>query len=259
MVKEIIFKHIKSLTFDAKKKDQEFQASRAAEAEFHRQLKKIARASGGLVEAHVHGPTIRNEKQMMEALRAYSKALGPWAERQAQKLLTQVMRKNTKAYQQKSKLMGTELKAGLAQTNVDMVANALMEEQVALIKSIPIEAGERAQSLAMEAVLNGTRADEIAKELMRTTKVTESRATLIARTETARANASITQARAISIGASGYIWRTTMDGAERESHAKMNGKYVKYAKVPTLDDGTTGHAGSFPNCRCWQDPVFENE
>ncbi len=92
-----------------------------------------------------------------------------------------------------------------------------------------------------------------------TAEVAVNRAKLIARTETARANSSFVQARAAAIGAKGYIWRTTMDGAERESHAEMNGEYVEYAHPPILTDGTTGHAGTFPNCRCYQDPVLPEE
>lgn len=93
----------------------------------------------------------------------------------------------------------------------------------------------------------------------RSTQVAVNRAKLIARTETARANAAFVQVRASSVGAKGYIWRTTMDGAERESHAEMNGEFVSYDSVPTLSDGTRGHAGTFPNCRCWQDPVLPED
>lgn len=239
------------------KKTKEFSSSRAAEIEFNRALKKVARASGHIVEAHVKGSTITGVEQMHKALSDYSKLIGPWAARQSAKLLEMVGKKNRKAYAEKSKVAGLALRLNVAETEVGRVAMALMNEQVALIKSIPTEAGLRAQNLALEAFYDGTRSDEIAKELLRTTSVTESRATLIARTETARANASITQARASAVGANGYFWRTTMDGAERESHAKMNGKYIEYAKPPTLSDGTKGHAGTFPNCRCFQDVVFD--
>jgi len=245
----------------AKKSDKqkEFKSNQAAENAFARALKKVARHSGHIVEAHVEGSKIRNSAEMNAALEAYARLVEPWARRQSAKMLEKVAKKNQKAFKQHSKMMGRALKAGVAETEVGATAAKLMNEQVNLIKSIPTEAGARAQKLALEGFYNGTRSDEIAKELMRTTKVTESRAVLIARTETARANALITQARAQAIGAQAYYWRTTMDGAERDSHAKMNGKPVMYAKPPKLSDGTVGHAGTFPNCRCWQDPVFDDE
>lgn len=238
-------------------KQSPFKPSQSAETKFYQALKKVARTSSHIVEHHVDGATIADPKKMQAALKSYSELITPWAQRQSAKLLESVSKKNQRAYTQKSKAMGVALRMGVAESNVGRTALALMNEQVALIKSIPTEAGLRAQKLAMEAVFNGTRANEIAEELLKTNQVTESRALLIARTETARANASISESRATAVGAKGYIWRTTMDGAERHSHAEMNGKYVAYDSPPTLSDGTKGHAGTFPNCRCWQDVQFE--
>jgi hypothetical protein len=31
---------------------------------------------------------------------------------------------------------------------------------------------------------------------------------------------------------------------------------VSYDREPELSDGTSGHAGTFPNCRCFQDVQF---
>jgi hypothetical protein len=33
----------------------------------------------------------------------------------------------------------------------------------------------------------------------------------------------------------------------------MEGKFVKWDEPPILDK-MQGHAGGFPNCRCWPDP-----
>lgn len=239
-----------------------FQPSISTEKEFIRALKKIARVSGHIVEAHVNGTVIQNAQQMMKALEDYSSLITPWAIRQSEKMMAQVKKTNQRAFLEKSKTLGLELRAGVAEQNVGRIAASLMNEQVGLIKSIPIEAGKRAQELALEAFYNGTRADEIAQELLQTTDVTESRAILIGRTETARANATINQARSLSLGSPGYIWKNSGDGAVRESHKfykgkKLDGMFFRWNEPPTLDDGMTGHAGSFPNCRCWQFSVFE--
>jgi SPP1 gp7 family putative phage head morphogenesis protein len=243
-----------------------FKPSMSVETQFARSLRKVARHAGHIIDAHVDGAKIENEPEMQAALKAYSKLLDPWAKRQAKKMLEQVSKANLKTYRSKTKEMLKDshqihrlLRENASESvNTRNLATALMDEQVGLIKSIPTRAGMRAQKLALEAVYNGTRASDIAEELAKSTNVSESQAMLIARTEVARANASFTQARAENVGARGYIWRTTMDGAERESHAKMNGKYVEYSKPPTLIDGTTGHAGTFPNCRCYQDVQFDD-
>jgi uncharacterized protein with gpF-like domain len=251
-------------------KKKPFKPSSAAENAFAKQLRKVARASSHLVDAHVDGHKIHNPKEMQKALEDYSKLIEPWARRQSAKLLEQINKANKKSYKAKHKEMakqsneiGRLLREQVAENDVGAVAFALMKEQVTLITSIPPRAGERAQALALEAFYNGTRADEIAQELARTCKVTEGVAMRIARTEAARANASITQARGTAVGAQGYIWRTTLDGAERESHKKMNGKYVAYSenggKGPHLDDGTQGHAGTLINCRCYQDVQFDSD
>lgn len=242
----------------AKPKPKHFRPSPSAETAFSRALRKVGKMSGHIVEAHVDGVKLRDEPEMQKALKDYSRLIDPWARRQAAKMLEKVSKNNRSSYSKKSKELGKLLRLNVAESHVGAVAAKLMAEQVELIKSIPVRAGLRAQKLSMEAVYNGTRASEIAKALAESGKVSESQALLIARTEVARANASITEARATAVGARGYIWRTTMDGAERDSHAKMNGKYVEYSKPPTLIDGTTGHAGTFPNCRCYQDVQFDD-
>lgn len=241
------------------KKPKHFKPSSSAESQFSKALRKVGRASGHIVEAHVEEHTIRDEPEMQRALRDYSKLITPWAKRQSKKMLETVSKSNSRAYKRKSKLIGKAIKLSPAEQAIDDTAKALMNEQVELIKSIPLRAGLRAQELALSAAREGRRASEVAEELARSTKVSESSAKLIARTEVARANASFTQARAQAIGSTTYIWRTTMDGAERLSHKQMNGKYIQYAKEPTLSDGTRGHAGTFPNCRCYQDVQFDSE
>ncbi len=235
----------------------QFQASTTAEKEFAKALRKVAKISGHIVEAHTDGDTLHDEPEMQAALKAYSKLITPWAKRQAKKMLEKVARVNKTAFRKQNEEIGTLLQLNVADSEVGRVASRLMDEQVELIKSIPLRAGLRAQHLSRQAVYQGKRADEVAEELADSYDVSEAQAMCIARTEVARANASITQARAQSVGAKYYIWRTTMDGAERESHAKMNGKHVEYSREPELSDGTIGHAGTFPNCRCWQDPQFE--
>lgn len=248
-----------------------FKPSQAAERAFYRQLKKVAQASGHVVERHAKGAELVNEKEMMEELRVYSEKLGPWAIRQAAKMLETVQKSNKRAYQQKSKVLGTALNLGIAEQDVGEAALSLLNEQVALIKSIPLEAGLRAQKIAFEAVLKGQRVlpdtdtiKELEEQMGFSTQAAISRATLIARTETARANAYINQSRAQSVGSHQYRWHNSGDAAVRDSHKnykgrKLQGMIFSWDKPPTLSDGMTGHPGTFPNCRCFAEPVFIDE
>jgi len=255
----------KNFTFDAQTKNifqkSKFAATKAQEKQFERSLRKIAKATGNIIEAFTVGATITDPKAMMKILNDYSKLLTPWAKLQSQKLLGETLKRinSDKLYKEQSKKMGSLISKEINETETGFLTMNLMNEQVELIKSIPLEAGERAQKLAIENLSGSRRAEEIAAELRKTTKVTENRAVLIARTETARANTYLNLARATSIGSKKYIWRTSGDADVRESHKKMNGKEFFWNKPPTLEDGMTGHPGTFPNCRCYAEPILEDE
>lgn len=265
---------MKSFTFDAAKKKTiygRFKPSSRAELDFARALKKIAKASSGIVDSHTDGIEIRDPQSMNKALREYANRLDPWARRQSAKMLEQVQVANKRAYKAKSKAMGKELAREMDHTNTEIAAISMMTEQVELIKSIPIEAGLRAQQIAFKGAMEGQRAqpdksiiDQLQKEMGMTEEVATNRARLIARTETARANASINQSRAQQAGSNQYRWRNSQDGAVRESHRKykgksLNGQIFSWDNPPTLSDGMTGHPGTFPNCRCYAEPVFLDE
>lgn len=249
-------KSFRALTLDKDrpkkaKSGPKFKAPKAAEREYERQLKSVAKQVGHSTKLYQVGATLL--PGFDDAMRAYAETLGPWAERVAERMLEAVGRTNYRQWMASSKAIGKELQAD---SNVAL-GRLLQAEQVTLIKSLPLEAATRAQKLAYEAAVNGTRAAEIAKEIERTEEVTKSRAMLIARTETARANSVITQARSASVGATKYIWRTAEDEAVRESHAEMEGVVVDWDDPPTLSDGTTTHAGQIYNCRCYPEPIIE--
>lgn len=262
----------RKFTLDAKEAKGKFKPSPTAEREFYRQLRKIAKASAHIVERHVDGHQLKNETQMQQALRDYSEVITPWAKRQAEKMVSKVVASNKRAYRSKAVKVGVQLKKDLADdTDLGLTTRKLLNGHVALIKSIPLEAGLRAQRIALEAVQVGQRADVSASQIQAlaidlglTEEVAASRALLIARTETAKANAAINQARAQKVGSSGYIWHNSGDGAVRPSHKKFKGKPLQgqiftWDNPPTLDDGMKGHPGEFPNCRCFAEPLFTNE
>lgn len=289
---------IRSLTLDAAKKTLKgkFQPSTTAERDFNKALKKVARVSGHIVEAHAHGADLIDPHVMDKALKDYAKLITPWAQRQSAKMLEKVQQSNKRAYKNKSKAIGTALNLGVAEKDVGEVARKLLNEQVALIQSIPLEAGLRAQKIAYQNFLKGTRAiadpavvqrllnerldliqfhnlsaaeggfgdNDLEEEMSRSMEVAINRATLIARTETARATASINQARAVSVGSNQYRWHNSGDGAVRHSHKiykgkPLQGKIFSWDDPPTLDDGMKGNPGEFPNCRCFAEPVFPTE
>nr|WP_159338205.1 phage minor head protein [Erwinia rhapontici] len=193
----------------------------------------------------------------MNRLGRYANLIEPWAEGVSKRLIDTLIISDDAMWRDRSQQVSAGLR-DIMNSSTGLVTRDLMAEQIKLFKSLPLNAAERVKEIhnqAIDVVVTGRRSSELQKEIMRTGEVTEARARLIARTETGRASTALTQARSTSIGSSGYIWRTADDGDVRESHRKMEGKYVDWSTPPTLD-GMTGHAGQFPNCRCYCEVVI---
>ncbi|MCS3839400.1 SPP1 gp7 family putative phage head morphogenesis protein [Pseudomonas sp. JAI111] len=225
-----------------------------AERQYQSSLSQVARQVGSIINGFPPGdPSV--EPTISHMLNRYSELLNDWAISTASKMLVEVNQQDRKAWATLTEQMSQALRTEIRTAPTGMVMQGLLAEQVTLIKSIPLDAAKRVHELTLQGIEDGTRASEIAKEIQRSGEVSESKAKLIARTEVSRTAATLTEARAKAVGSEGYIWRTSGDSDVRHSHAEMNGKFVRWDSPPTLDK-MTGHAGCFPNCRCYPDPVI---
>lgn len=214
------------------------------------------------VEAIVKGLT-RNDKVdlalIQKALHDYATLISPWAKSVAEYMLQDVARRDAKAWRQHSREMGVALRAEIEQAPTGALMRQFMDEAVTLIKSLPLQAAEQVHEMVIKNMADGRRASSMVADVMALGTKTTARARLIARTETARAAATLTQARAQYVGSEGYIWRTAGDLDVRDSHAEMEGRYVRWDTPPKLSDGTVTHAGMIYNCRCWAEPVLPED
>lgn len=213
---------------------------------------------GTVVKGIAPDGSVVNAGALIRALTDYAKLLEPWADAVAGFMLADVARRDKAMWAQNSKDMARALGRELQSAPTGDILRRLQTEQVTLIQSIPLQAAQRVQDLAEGTLLTSGRAADIAREILATSDVTESRARLIARTEVSRASSNLLQARATWAGSDGYIWRTSGDGDVRPSHEAMEGVYVRWAEPPTLDN-LKGHAGCLPNCRCFAEPIFPND
>lgn len=231
---------------------------RKLEARYARELRKIARQVGDLVRAWAPDDGMFDLAQVaaLKAMLAkYAEAITPWAKATAGRMVEEIAIRERRAWAEHARIMGRELHREIRDAPTGQVLKDYLAEHVRLITSLPTEAGERVHRLTLEGIQNGTRAKQIAREIMRSGEVTESRATLIARTEISRTASALTMARATHVGSTAYVWRTAEDSDVRDSHAKMNGRPVDWNDPPTLD-GMVGHAGMLPNCRCYPEPIL---
>lgn len=172
-------------------------------------------------------------------------------------MIAEVSRRDELAWFKHAALLGRELRREIWKTPLGDIYRQLINEQVDYIKSIPLDAAERVQKLTLQYVGFGRRYQPIIDDIRNSTAVSVSKATLIARTETAKAHSVITQARAEYIGSPGYIWHTVHDYRVRKKHRELDGTMHKWNDPPIAElNGDRHHPGMFPNCRCFAEPIL---
>ncbi len=235
-----------------------FARVRNAQSDYEKKLRRVARTVGAIVRGLAEGDPVGSASIIRESLHRYSQVVAQWARRAAASMLADVQRRDEAAWAEVARGMQRALGEEIHQAPTGEVMRSLLDEQVELITSLPLEAAQRVHELALRSTETGARADELAAEIMRTGDVTASRAATIARTETARASSVLVQARATHVGSEGYIWRTSRDADVRPDHRRLEGQFVRWDDPPVADlrSGTRAHAGSIWNCRCWPEPVI---
>lgn len=150
---------------------------------------------------------------------------------------------------------GIDLSAYLGNSpNIAEKVNAMTTANVQLIKSIRSQYLDKVQNAVTQAMVNGTLNKDLVQQIKDIGKTTEKRAAFIARDQSSKLNAALTQARHEDVGITKYMWSTSGDERVRESHAEKDGQVFEYANPPA-DTGNPGH--DF-NCRCVAIPVLDD-
>lgn len=229
-----------------------FERARLAEGEYGRRLRSLAAQVGEVVRAMASDPSA-----CAAALRRYSEAIRPWARAVASRMLQDVAQRDAAAWRKHAKLMGAELRREVLTAPTGLVMGPLLEAQVGLITSLPIEAARRVQELSVGTLYSGARASTVEEEILKTGDVTRSRATEIARTEVGRAASSLTEARARHAGSTHYVWRTAHDRDVRPLHKRLEGTVHSWDEPPISgSQGERSHPGCIYRCRCYPEPIL---
>lgn len=146
-----------------------------------------------------------------------------------------------------------------APTSVDQVISNRLQANVYLIGSISGTVLDQARGVIEESFRAGLRVEDLGKLLSERFDVAESRAILIARDQTGKMNAQITEARNRDLGVTKYTWQTSGDGRVRDGHAELNGTVHRYDDPPvTNDEGDRNNPGEDYQCRCNAQPLLED-
>ena len=228
------------------------------ERQYASQLRKIAAHIGELVSTVWVPDDPAVADRIGQALERYAQMIEPWARVVGRRMVEEIDARDRRAWREVSAEMSRIMQVQLSASDVGALTQQRLADQVRLITSLPRDAAERVHKLTREGLTQGTRAKDIAAEIMRSGEVAKSRANLIAVTEVSRTSTEFTRARAEDIGSEGYIWRTSRDTDVREDHQILEGKFVRWDAPPIADrrTGARAHAGCIYRCRCYPEPVF---
>lgn len=134
------------------------------------------------------------------------------------------------------------------------VVNATIQQNVALIKSIPEQYLKNVEGAVMRSIQRGRDMGGLAKELEHNYGVTRKRAGFIARSQNNLATGSMERVRQIEAGVTKAKWRHSKAGKEpRKTHLANNGKLYDVKKGWFDPDPKVKRyilPGELPNCRC---------
>ena len=149
---------------------------------------------------------------------------------------------------------------------------AFVNENATLITKLTEGTYHDVAQVLTAGIRRGDRVETIKKELLSWSDLesgrfrkAETRARLIARDQIGKLNGELTMNRQTALGITEYTWRTSMDERVRgnpsglypksdPSHYDREGKVYKWASPP---EG--GHPGEAIQCRCWAEPIFDEE
>jgi uncharacterized protein with gpF-like domain len=139
---------------------------------------------------------------------------------------------------------------------------AVVSEQVNLIKSIPQQYLKDVESKVWGSVMKGGDMHALSVDLRKTYGVTRDRAAIIARDQTNKAKAIIEKTRRQELGITHAIWQHSAGGrVPRATHVALSGKAYPLAQGAwDADEGKYVLPGELISCRCTSKaiiPAFE--
>ncbi len=133
---------------------------------------------------------------------------------------------------------------------------AVINENIGLIKSIPEQCLSEVQGLVMRSVARGRDLGTLTQELEKRFRVTRKRAALIARDQNNKATSVMAAARQQQLGITKGVWKHSHAGkVPRPSHVAADGQEFDL-KVGLYLDGEWVLPGEAINCRCTWQPVL---
>lgn len=148
-----------------------------------------------------------------------------------------------------------------------------VSDNVELIKTVPNQSLYKMKEMVYQNYMKGSTTTDIVKEIQRQYGMSKRHAKLIARDQTAKLNADITESQQRDAGISRYEWSDSHDERVRagdkmgkgmidpmgNNHKRLNGHIFSWDDPPLVDRkrGRKCHPGKDYQCRCCALPVFD--
>jgi len=195
------------------------------------------------------------QKAMTRLSRHWQRAFDDLADKMGKRVAERVLNYSDKTLKQRLITEKYEVKFTMSQPMRDAY-QAVIGEQVGLIKSIASEHLSDVQGLVMRSAARGRDLGSLQKELRQRYGITKRRAQTIARDQNNKATSTLQAARQKHLGITDGIWRHSGGGKEpRPSHLHADGEVFKLDKGLYLD-GEWVLPGQAINCRCTWEAVL---
>nr|QIG67138.1 head morphogenesis protein [Rhizobium phage RHph_TM26] len=239
------------ITEDARTYASYIKAIRALEYEMARLIRDVLLPSYAPAKAVLNqdGLLTDADESTFEQIRAAMRALANAVSGQIRDILALASQSHTRQWMDAAKrAFGVDLSAVVRAEDLETYLDAAALRNAGLIKGFSDDLVRTVQQHTTTALIQGQSAKELQATLKERLNVSDSRARLIARDQTAKLTSDLNRRRHEDAGIEEYDWRTSHDERVRSLHRKLDGLRYKYGQP-------TGAEGGLPpgqpiQCRC---------
>lgn len=251
----------------------------AIEQEYHRKIKKLVkemdkslywwlraeyRKAEGEITTASDGALGDMQTKMRQLTRQWEKKYSETARQMAKWFAGEIQGYETRNLQNQFKKadlasLGFDLKFSYHSRRERAIFNSIVEQNVNLIKSIASQHLTQVKGVVLRGIETGHDLGRVTEDLRDTFGITERRAAMIARDQTAKASNNLSRQRLLDYGVTKGKWLHTSAGKTyRDSHVEMDGEIYDIEQgCYDPDYGDYIQPGELVNCHCVCIPVID--
>lgn len=146
------------------------------------------------------------------------------------------------------KALGIDLAAVVHEEDISDYVETAVARNVSLITGFGDDLLKRIEQTVYTSAIAGNSVATLKSKLKEQFGISDRRAALIARDQTAKFNSDLNRIRQTQAGVTSYTWATSHDERVRERHRRLDGKIYKWGEPTGAEDG--GAPGQPIRCRC---------